>query len=360
MTAAAALSAGNKAAGQALLLSETGFVPADIPGLRKAAVLMVAIGDEIAKMLFQSLSERDVQRVVDEITRMGEVSQEQSIQVLTEFYGLMETQQYVVRGGEEYARRLLTDAFGPQRAEQMLTQVRRARESSTGDLAVLQSIEPQQLSKFLEDEHPQAVALVLAHLDVKRGTAVLMLLPEALRVDAVKRLAEMRQFSPEMAQKVAQVLYQRMKGAGTKRSSYSGFKAVADLLNGLAQDTSKGILEKIEQKEPQLAIGIRDLMFTFEDLLTVPPQSIRELVGAADKKVLATALKGARDNIRAHLMKEMSVRAAEMLKEEMEIMGPVRSKDVNAAQQELLQLARKLEEEGKMILKIEADNELTV
>jgi flagellar motor switch protein FliG len=353
-----ALSAESK--GQALLLPQTGFVPAEIPGLRKAAVLMVAVGDEVAKMLFQSLSERDVQRVVDEITRMGEVSEAQSIQVLTEFYGLLETQQYVVRGGEEYARRLLMDAFGPQRAEQMLEQVRRARESSTGDLAVLQSMEPLQLSKFLEDEHPQAVALVLAHLDVKRGTAVLMQLPEALRVDAVKRLAEMRQFSPEMAQKVAQVLYQRMKGAGTKRSSYSGFKAVADLLNGLAQDTSKGILEKIEQKEPQLAIGIRDLMFTFEDFLTVPPQSIRELVGAADKKVLATALKGAKDNIRAHLMKEMSVRAAEMLKEEMEVMGPVRSKDVNAAQQELLQLARKLEEEGKMILKIETDNELTV
>jgi flagellar motor switch protein FliG len=342
-----------------LLLAEKGFVPAAISGLRKAAILMVAVGDEVAKMLFQSLSERDVQRVVDEITRMGDVSSEQSQQVLTEFYGLLETQQYVVRGGEEYARRLLTDAFGPQRAEQLLEQVRKIRERSIGDLAMLQEMEPQQLSKFLEEEHPQAVALVLAHLDVKKGTAVLMSLPEAVRVDAVKRMAEMRHFSPEMAQKVARVLHKRMDGTGRKRSSYSGFKAVADLMNGMATETSKGILEKIEQDKPQLAIGIRDLMFTFEDFLTVPGTSIRELVSSADKKILATALKGARDNIKAHLLKEMSSRAADMLKEDMEMMGPIRGKDVNAAQQELLQLARKLEDEGKMILRMEADGDLS-
>jgi flagellar motor switch protein FliG len=146
----------------------------------------------------------------------------------------------------------------------------------------------------------------------------------------------------------------------TGRRGYAGFKAVADLLNRLDQVASKGILEEIEQNEPKLAIGIRTLMFTFEDLLTVPATSIRELVAAADKKTLSLALKGAKDNIKAHLFQAMSSRAVEMLKEDMEIMGPVRGRDVAEAQQELLNLARKLEAEGKMTLKVEADDDLAI
>lgn len=344
-----------------LLPAVAGFVPADVPGLRKAAILMVALGDELAKMLFQSLSERDVHRVSDEITRLGEVPATQLTQVMTEFYGLLETQQYIVRGGPEYASKLLTEAFGPQRAQELLAQMAKMRERSTGDLAMLQKMDPQQLSKFLEDEHPQTVALVLAHLEAKRGSTVLMNLQEPMRVDVVRKLAEMRQFSPEMAQKVALVLHKRTEGLGSNgRKTYSGFKAVADILNGMDQGASKGILEKIEQNEPELAIGIRNLMFTFEDLLTVPAQSIRELVGAADKRVLTLALKGAQDNIKAHLFQAMSSRAVEMLKEDMDAMGPVRGKDVAQAKQELLALAQKMESEGKIILKIEADDDFAV
>jgi len=226
---------------------------------------------------------------------------------------------------------------------------------------VLQRMDPQQLSKFLETEHPQTIALVLAHVDAKRGSMILMQLEPALRVDVVKRLAEMRQFSSEMAQKVAFVLHRRLEGVGTGgRKSYSGFKAVAELLNRVNQTASKGILEEIEQQEPQLAIGIRNLMFTFEDLLTVPPESIREFVAAADKRILAMALKGGRENLKAHLFKAMSSRAVEMLKEDMDVMGPVRMKDVGLAQQELLALARQLEAEGKMVLKMGADDDLAV
>lgn len=359
-TAVAPLPAGSSE-NPLLLAAHSGFVPADIPGLRKAAILMVAVGDELAKTLFQSLSEDDVQRVTDEITRLGSVHHELITQVLTEFYGLLETQQYMVRGGPDYAMKLLTEAFGTNKANTLLAQVRGLQERSTGDLAMLQKMDPQQLSKFLESEHPQTVALVLAHLDAKRGAVVLMNLDESLRVQAVQRLAEMRQFSPEMAQKVAIILHRRLKSLGTTgRRGYAGFKAVADLLNRLDQVSSKGILEEIEQKEPKLAIGIRTLMFTFEDLLTVPPQSIRELVSAAEKKTLAIALKGAKDNIKAHLFQAMSARAVDMMKEDMEVMGPVRNKEVAAAQQELLNLARKLEAEGKMILKMEADDDLAV
>jgi flagellar motor switch protein FliG len=344
-----------------LLAAESGFVAANIPGLRKAAILMVAVGDELAKTLFQSLNEDDIQKVTDEITKLGSVPPDLLTQVLTEFYGLLETQQYMVRGGPDYAMKLLTEAFGVNKANTLLAQVRGLQERSAGDLAMLQKMDPQQLSKFLESEHPQTVALVLAHLDAKRGAVLLMHLEESLRVQAVQRLAEMRQFSPEMAQKVAIILHRRLKALGsTGRRGYAGFKAVADLLNRLDQTASKGILEEIEQNEPKLAIGIRTLMFTFEDLLTVPATSIRELVGAADKKTLSLALKGAKDNIKAHLFQAMSSRAIEMLKEDMDIMGPVRGRDVADAQQELLNLARKLEAEGKMTLKVEADDDLAI
>ena len=332
-----------------------------LSGIRKAAILIMAVGEDVATNLFQGLGEGDVQRVADEISRMGEVSEEHLEEVMDEFHGLVRSQAYMVRGGHDYAAKLLTEAFGPARADELLTQVSSVRERTTGDLAMLQKMEPQQLSKFLENEHPQTVALVLAHLDSKRGSTVLMHLGGQMRVEAVRRLAGMRQFSPEMAQKVALVLHRRMDSLGsTGRKNYAGYKAVADLLNRLDQTLCKGILEDIEKKEPKTATDIRSLMFTFDDLLTVPQQGIRELVSAADKKMLAMSLKGGKENIRAHMFKAMSSRAADMMRDDMEAMGPVRGKDVNAAQQELLALAQRLESEGKMQLKVETDNDITV
>jgi flagellar motor switch protein FliG len=344
-----------------LLPHDAGFEPADLPGLRKAAILLVALGEDLAKYLFQSLSETDVHRVTEEITKLGDIPASLITQVLTEFYGLLETQQYMVRGGPEFAMKILTEAFGPAKAETLLTQVQKIRERATGDMATLQKMDPQQLGKFLESEHPQTIALVLAHLDAKSGSTVLMGLPVETRVEAIRRLAGMRQFSPEVAKKVALTLHRRMEGTGNGgRRSYSGYKAVAEILNRIDQTTSKGILEEIEQGQPQLALGIRDLMFTFEDLLTVPIESIRELVSSADKRVLAVALKGGREQLKAHIFRAMSTRAVEMLKEDMESLGPVRMKDVGFAQQELLTLARQMESEGKMILKMEIDGEFTI
>ena len=169
----------------------------------------------------------------------------------------------------------------------------------------------------------------------------------------------MRQFSPEMAQKVAQVLHRRLENVGdVQRKSYSGFKAVADLLNRLNAEEAKHILEAIEEGQPELALNIRNLMFTFEDLVTVPAVSIREIVSSVDKKQLALALRGANEELQAQIFKAMSSRAVEMLKEDMEVMGPVRSREVAAAQQEILNLARRLEAEGKVILKMETGDEM--
>jgi len=300
-----------------------------------------------------------VERLTEELADLRGVSPELSADVLEEFWELLETQGFVVHGGIDYASRLLVDAFGKQRADDLLMLVRRSQEAAQGNLAKLQRTDPQQLGKMLDSEHPQTIALVLAHLDPRKASMVLGSLSEEHRVVAVQRLAEMRQFSPEMAQKVAHILHRRLESVGdAARKSYSGFKAVADLMNRLNAEESKKILESIEEAQPELALGIRNLMFTFEDLITVPAATIREIVSGVDKRQLALALRGANEELRAQVFKAMSSRAVEMLKEDMEVLGPVRSREVAQAQQEILNLARRLEAEGKVILKLETGDEM--
>ncbi|WP_109484625.1 flagellar motor switch protein FliG [Occallatibacter savannae] len=332
---------------------------AHLSGARKAAVLLMAVGEVLAKEILRSLPEPDVERLTGEFANLRGVSPEITSAVLEEFWGLLETQGYIVHGGVDFASRLLAEAFGKQRAEDLMLQIRRAQEMEQGNLAQLQRTDPQQLGKLLDAEHPQTIALVLAHLDPKQASLVLSNLTEEHRVVSIQRLAEMRQFSPEMAQKVAQTLHRRLEKVGdTQRRSYSGFKAVADLMNRLNAEEAKRILESIEESQPELALSIRNLMFTFEDLVTVPPATIREVVSGVDKKVLAMALRGAKDDLRAAIFKAMSARASEMMREDMEVLGPVRSREVAQAQQEILNFARRLEAEGKVVLKLETGDEM--
>ncbi|HTW60597.1 MAG TPA: flagellar motor switch protein FliG [Terracidiphilus sp.] len=332
---------------------------ANFSGVRKAAIFLVAIGEERAKEILRALPEADVQQLTEELADLSGVTPEISGEILEQFWELLETQNYVLHGGLDYASRLLIDTFGRERAEDLLMLVRRSQEAAHGNLAKLQHTDPAQLGKLLDAEHPQTIALVLAHLDPRRASQVLESLSEEHKVVSIQRLAEMRQFSPEMAQKVAHILHRRVESVGDRaRESYSGFKAVADLLNRLNAEESKKILEAIEETQPELALSVRNLMFTFEDLVAVPPASIREIVSGVDKRQLALALRGANDELRAQIFKAMSSRAVEMLKEDMEVLGPVRTREVAQAQQEILNLARRLEAEGKVILKLETGDEM--
>jgi len=332
---------------------------ASLSGVRKAAVLLVAVGEELAKEVLRALPEVDVQRLTEELADLRGITPEFSAEIMEEFWELLETQNFMMHGGLDYASRLLQETFGKERADELLMQVRRSQEAAQGNLAKLQRTDPQQLGKLLDSEHPQTIALVLAHLDPKRASMVLDNLSEDHKVVSIQRLAEMRQFSPEMAQKVAHILHRRLENVGdTARKSYSGFKAVADLLNRLNAEEAKKILETIEEGQPELALSIRNLMFTFEDLVTVPPSTIREIVSGVDKRQLAMALRGANDELRAQIFKSMSSRAVEMLKEDMEVLGPVRSREVAQAQQDILTFARRLEAEGKVVLKLESGDEM--
>ncbi|MGE5111435.1 MAG: flagellar motor switch protein FliG [Acidobacteriaceae bacterium] len=332
-----------------------------LSGARKAAILLVALGEEAASSVYHHLGERDLQQITQEIAELEFIPPEIVERVMREYYQLMLTQEYLAQGGTEYATKLLVKAFGNEGAKNLLDQVSRAQELSTSKLDSLQKADPQQLAKFLESEHPQTIALILAHLDSRQGSLLLMKLPEKTRAEAVKRLANLRQFSPEMAQKVSVVLHRKLQALGEQsRRAYAGFKGVADLLNRLEPPSCKVILENIEQDDPKLALSIRNLMFTFDDFLSVSENGIRELLAQLDKKTLSLALKGAPEQLRNHIFKSMSSRAVEMLKEDMEVLGPVRAKDVTKAQQECVSVARQLESQGKLVLKTEGEDEFVV
>lgn len=330
-------------------------------GPRKAAIFLMLLGDEAAIGIYKSLGESDIRQITQEISELGTVSPSAASHVLKEFSRLVATQENSARGGQEFANKLLVKAFGEQGAQALLEEVNKAQEANAQSLDTLQKTDPQQLAKFLQGEHPQTIALVLAHLNSRTARGVLMLLPEKVRGQTVKRIAQMQQFSPEMVKKISKVLHRRLLNVGQQsRRAFGGVQAVADLLNQIEQEASKSILETIEEDDAQLATSIRNLMFTFEDFLEVEDTGMRELLGQVDKKTLAAALKGASEDLKNHFFKCMSSRAAEMLKEDMEALGPMRSRDVHTAQQEIVNTARKLEGEGKMFLKSEQEESYVV
>ncbi|HUI83143.1 MAG TPA: flagellar motor switch protein FliG [Candidatus Binatia bacterium] len=330
-------------------------------GIRKAAVLLVLLGEEAAAGVYRNLSPTQLQRLTREIRELDGVQPELAAEVLEDFHRLSLSREYLAEGGEGYARSLLMKAFGSDGAQAVLDEAGRAQLLTPSQMEVLQRANPRELARFVEGEQPQTIAIILAYLDVKASSALLTRLPEAVRVEAVKRLALLRNFSPEMAQKVSLVLHRKLQSLGEQsRRLFPGVKSAADLMNRLEPEVMKSVLDSIEAENATLALNIRNLMFTYDDLLTVPAGGIRELVARLDKKVLTLALKGSSEEMRNHLIKAISARAWEMLKEDMEVMGPVRSREVNRAKEEVVAVARQLEAEGKIILKPEAEDEFIV
>ena len=327
-------------------------------GLRKAATLLVMLGEEVATQIYRNLSEREIEELTGEIAHVQHVDAQSGLQVLEEYDRLSRTQEYLMQGGSDYANKLLVKTFGEEGARQLLAQVARASEGNAGKLDSLRKLDAQQLAKFLEGEHPQTIALVLAHLDSKHASELLMRFPEELRAESLRRLAMLRQFSPEIAQKVSLALHKRLEALGEQhRRAYAGAQGVADVLNRLDPAMTKTILDKLEKDDANLALNIRNLMFTFQDLLGVPEAGIREVLGNVDKKTLALALRGAQEELKNYIFKSMSSRAVEMLKEDIEVLGQVRSRDMNKAQQEVVAVARKLEAEGEITLGGEDEDE---
>ena len=319
---------------------------AKLTGGQKAAVLMVTLGDETAAGIFNYLEEDEIQTISREIAITKHVQPEVAEEVLEEFHTMTQARSYISQGGIEYAKKLLIKSVGPEVARKIIDRLVKALESSAG-FSSLERANPQQLSKFIQNEHPQTIALILAHLNASQAAELISSLPEVLRSDVAMRMASLQEISPEVVRRISLILEQKLEALGSfATEAYGGVRAVAELFNRLDRSVSQPALERIEAESPDIGVAIRNLMFVFDDLKGVEENGIREIANRADKKALTVALKGASEEIRQKFFKNMSKRAVDLLKEEMEVMGAVRLRDVEKAQQEVVAIARKLEEEG--------------
>ncbi len=326
--------------------------PDHVSGLRKAAVSIIMLGEDISAEVLKNLDEDEVQLIGREIARIRSISSEQAEAILEELYQMAVAHDYVVKGGIEYARKVLINAFGPEHAKKMLDRLMKTLGSEAANFDVLQKADPQQLAKFIHSEHPQTIALILSHLNSSQAAGLLFSLPAEMRGDVALRMANLDQISPEIISKIASVIGGKLKALGeVSREAYGGIRAVSEMFNRLDSNTSKDILESMETAEPNLVETIRHLMFVFEDLLMLDANAVKELLGKVDRKVLTIALKGTSSQLKNNILAAMSQRGAEMLKEDLDALGPIKIKEVEAAQQQIIAVVRQLEAEGTISMK---------
>lgn len=324
--------------------------PKEMESQRKAAILLVLLGDEVSSEILKHMSQEEAQELSRAIYLLGNVPPREAEGILDEFHQLSVAQEYVAQGGSEYVLKVLNRAYGPDAAKRLLDRV--AGSLGPVNFDILSKADPQQLSKFIEQEHPQTISLVLAHLPASQAADMLSLFNPDLRADIAMRMANMDQISQDIIHKITLILRQKLEEVGDfSRESYGGVRAVAELFNRMDWLTGKAILEEIEERDANLAVAIRNFMFVFDDITTIDEQAIRELLKEVDKKVLCMALKGTPEQLQQRFFKNMSERAVELLKEDMEFMGAVKVKDVEQAQQSIVGIIRKLEEQGVIDLK---------
>ena len=323
-----------------------------VAGVRKAAILAVLLGDEASAGVFRYLQEDEVQEISREISRLGKIEPEIADVVLDEFHRMTTAQTLVARGGAEFAKKLLVKAFGGDASKKLLDRLNISLQNTLVGFDSLQKADPAQLSKFIASEQPQTIALVLAHLNSSQAAALLSSLPAPLRADIVMRMASLEQISPEIISKITTILEQKLRSLGDfNRESYGGIRAVAELINRMETKSAASILEKIENENPALALSIRNLMFVFDDIMLIDDHGMREIIQRIDKKTLTVALKGCSEELRTQFFRNMSSRAVDMLREDMDVLGPVKVRDVEAAQQQIVAVIRKLDEDGTINLK---------
>jgi len=323
-----------------------------IPGKRKAAITLVALGDQVAADILKFLEEDEVEALGKEISKLATVTSEQAESVLEEFHQMSMAHDYMMKGGVDYAKRLLNQAFGPESARKLIDRLMKSLSSEMASFDALQKADPQQVAKFIQNEHPQTIALVLSHLNSSSAAGLLLALPPETRSDVSMRMANLDQISPEIVSKIAGIVEGKLKALGEfSRESYGGVRAVAELFNRLDSNISREILEQVEEKDAPLCESIRNLMFVFEDLLLIDSAGMREILSRVDKKSLTIALKGTSEQLRQHFFSNMSERGADMLREDMESTGPIKIREVEQSQQLIIGVVRTLEAEGVISLK---------
>jgi flagellar motor switch protein FliG len=321
-----------------------------LSGLQKAAILMVTLGSGISGPVLKRLTEQEAEAITQAIAKLEPVTSQQVESVLEEASRF--TRPSITRGGLDYVRKMLVEAYGPDAATRWVDRLVKSMDQETVDFGSLRKVDPQQLAKFIQDEHPQTIALVLSHLDPSQAAALLNSLPLEVQADVALRMADLERISPESVRVIASVIGQKLKNLGDlSRETRGGVRAVADMFNRLDPNSCAQLMDAIERDEPNLFEAIRRYMFVFEDLTALDGNEMRELLSKVDRKMLTIALKGTSEELRNHFFQSLSQRGAEMLREDMEAQGPVKLKEVDAAQQAVITAARELEKDGVISLK---------
>ena len=321
----------------------------DLATLRKAAILLLSLDKPLAAEILAQMSKEHVERITLEIAKLDDVTKEQQDAVLDEFYNLGMARKHIERGGMEYAHSLLEQSLGKERAASILESVRQSM--SSVPFGFLQKAGAQNLLTFIVEEHPQTIALIMSHLPTALAAEVLSGLPAGKQLDVIRRVAHMEQTSPEVISDVERSLERRMTSTFSQQlEKAGGVSMVAQILNVTDRMTNKGILENLEQEDTDLVDQIRRLMFVFDDLLKLDDRAIQALLKEVDNSQWALALKGSSDELRNKVLGNLSQRAAALLQEEMEYLGPVRVSDVEGMQQQIVDIVRRLEDAGEIVV----------
>jgi flagellar motor switch protein FliG len=322
-----------------------------LTGVQKSAILLIALGDHASSALLKQLSPEQVQAVSSAIASLRSVSAAEAESVLEEFLSKTTDATRIGYGGIEYAKRILTGAFGPEGSKRHLDQLPDGGEDGSG-ARQLHNVEPQLLARFVKSEHPQTVAIVLSQLNPSQSAAVLASMNPEAQPDIAVRIAKLDKISPAGVAKISAIIGQKLKLLGElKRQPSGGPRAVAEIFKQMNSDLSNGLLAQIGEQNSELMESIRQKMFVFDDLMGLDANGVKELLAKADRRQLTTALKGTNDELRQHLLKGMSQRGAAMLLEDMEALGPIKIREVEAAQQAIIAVLRQLEDEGVLSLK---------
>jgi flagellar motor switch protein FliG len=329
----------------------------ELPGLRKAAVFLAQMTKEEAGILLGKLRPREVESLTREIMRLGSLETEDVDSVMTEFHGLMAAQRFVGRGGVEFAREILAAGLGEDKAEGILARLNVVY--TEVPFASLRNADVRQLVTFLKDEHPQVIALVLAHLTAAQSAEVLSGFPPEQQAEVAHRIATMDRTSPEMVRLVEEELQRRMGSilAHQDMTTVGGVETLVEIINRSPRPTERSILEWLDQTDPELADQVRSQMFVFEDIVTIDDRSLQLVLREVEANDLATALKGVRPDVRDKVVRNLSERAAENLSEEIEMLGPVRTRTVEEAQAKVVGVVRTLEEQGVLTISRGVDDE---
>ena len=322
---------------------------ADLTGVRKSAVLLLSLDQDQAAEVLKRLPAEAVEEVSREIASLGEIPIGMRKEVFGEFYSLALANSYLREGGLEYAKNLLRKSLNGEDADRVIKQV--TQQVQTTPFSFLQKAESENLLTFIQDEHPQTIALILAHLPAQKASEILVGLPGQKQVEVVKRIANMEQTNPEVIKEVERGLEHRLSDIVSQTfEKAGGVDTVAEILNLADRSTEKGIMEGLEAEDPDLVEQIRRLMFVFEDILLVNDKGIQAVLKEVDNEELSLALKTASQELKDKIFKNMSERAAQLIAEDMQYMGPVRVSDVESAQQKIVDIVRRLEDSGEIII----------